>query len=187
MSLENIVTTQSGESINGGFTGMVKFAKQRQGKFGVYETAVIVVEGTDVSAMSDAPILVANDNRIVTFSGKGMKRKDDYNGKPQISLGKYATATSEGQATPVESHSRNTQAYPTPSVKAAAVTDKSLNGAELAKLWASLAVATRDAFVDAGLPEIADNAALRAPEWGSSWWFGQRSVETPESEEELPY
>jgi hypothetical protein len=71
MSLENIVTTQSGESINGGFTGMVKFAKQRQGKFGVYETAVIVVEGTDVSAMSDAPILVANDQQDCYILWKG--------------------------------------------------------------------------------------------------------------------
>jgi hypothetical protein len=181
MSLDTIVNTQPGNYINGSFTGTVKFAKQRIGKFGPYETAVIVVDGADVSAMSDAPIFVPNNNKTVSFSGKGMKRKDDYNGKPQISLGKSVIVTTQDV---VNTHSENTQAYATTPKQAQ---EAALNGAELAKAWADLAVATRKAFNDAGLPEIADNAALRAPEWGALWWFGQRTVETPAPEDDLPY
>ena len=186
MSLDTIVNTQPGNYINGSFSGTVKFAKQRIGKFGPYETAVIVVDGTDVSAMSDAPIFVPNNNKTVAFSGKGMKRKDDYNGKPQISLGKSVIVTTQDA---VNSHSESNQAYATPAKQAHTATETALNGAELAKAWADLAVATREAFNAAGLPEIADNAALRAPEWGALWWFGQRTVETPavEQQQESPF
>ena len=184
MSIDTIINTDPGNYINDSFTGTVKFAKQRDGKFGPYETAVIVVDGTDVSAMSDALILVPNDNKTVSFSGKGIKRKDDYNGKPQISLGKSVIVTTEDA---VNSHSESVQAYATPVKQTHTATGTSLNGAELAKAWAELASATREAFNAAGMPEIADNAALRAPEWGSLWWFGQRNVETPASEDELPY
>ena len=184
MSLDTIVNTQPGNYINGSFTGTVKFAKQRVGKFGPYETAVIVVDGTDVSAMSDAPIFVPNNNKTVSFGGRGMKRKDDYEGKPQISLGKSVIVSTQDA---VDRHSESNQAYATPAKQAHTATETAINGAELAKAWADLAVATRKAFNDVGLPEIADNAALRAPEWGALWWFGQRTVETPAPEDDLPY
>lgn len=191
MSLKEAINTQPGAYINGTITAKVKFAKSRGGKFGTYETGVLQYDGVEASVMCDGPLLVANNEKVVTFSGKGMRRKEDYNGKAQLSFGKQVQVSEAGEPTPTEQHSAETQAFPTkPATKQAhTATETALNGAELAKAWADLAVATREAFNAAGLPEIADNAALRAPEWGALWWFGQRTVETPavEQQQESPF
>lgn len=162
MSLETIVNTQPGQYINGDITGTVKFAKEREGKFGTYQTAVLVVEGLEISAVSDSPVFVNNNDATVTFSGRGMKRKEDFKDKMQIAFGKSVTVSTGKKAEP----KTDTVAVVTPS----------LSADELAKTWADVASKTRHAFVEAGLPEIADNAALRAPEWVSLWWFGQKNI-----------
>lgn len=187
MSLENITNAQPGAFINGPVSGKVKFAKERDGKYGPFETAVIVVNGTDVSVMSEAPVLVPNNNKSVTFTGKGMKRKEDYNGKMQIAFGKHVTATAEGEPTPVEAHSAQTQAYPV-TKQGNTGTETALNGAELANLWSSLASATKAAFKRQGFSEeVSSQAALHAPEWGALWWFGQRDIKTPEDSQHAPF
>lgn len=184
MSLNNAINTQPGNYINGTVTATVKFAKERQGKFGPYQTAVLSDGTNEVSAVSDGLIFVSNNNKTVTFSGKGMKRKDDYNGKPQVAFGKQVQVSAAGEPTPAEAHSAATQAFPTDKAPAPS---NALKGEDLAKAWASLALATRNAFNEAGMHEIADNAALRAPEWGALWWFGQRTVETTVQTEDNPY
>lgn len=189
MSLKEAINTQPGAYINGTITAKVKFAKAYDGRYGPYEKGVLEYDGVSASVMCDGSLLVANNDKVVTFSGKGMRRKEDYNGKAQLSFGKQVQVSAAGEPTPTEQHSAETQAFPTKSAakQGNTATETALNGAELAKAWADLAVATREAFNAAGLPEIADNAALRAPEWGALWWFGQRDIKTPEDSQDAPF
>ena len=54
----------------------------------------------EVSATSFSRDLTSLDGHLVKFTGMGLKRGDDYNGKPQISLGDKAIISPVGATQP---------------------------------------------------------------------------------------
>lgn len=90
-SLQEAANTAPGAFISGGFQANVQNAKARQSKAGKSFWTCTLTEGSlEVSATSFSKDLTSLDGHLVKFTGMGLKRGDDYNGKPQISLGDKA-------------------------------------------------------------------------------------------------
>jgi hypothetical protein len=90
-TLAEAAQTAPGAFISGGFQANVQNAKARQSKAGKsFWTCTLTEGGLEVSATSFSKDLTSLDGHLVKFSGMGLKRGDDYNGKAQISLGDKA-------------------------------------------------------------------------------------------------
>jgi len=90
-SLQEAANTAPGAFISGGFQANVQNAKARQSKAGKNFWTCTLTEGSlEVSATSFSKDLTSLDGHLVKFTGMGLKRGDDYNGKAQISLGDKA-------------------------------------------------------------------------------------------------
>jgi hypothetical protein len=90
-TLQEAANTAPGAFISGGFQANVQNAKARQSKAGKSFWTCTLTEGSlEVSATSFSKDLTSLDGHLVKFTGMGLKRGDDYNGKPQISLGDKA-------------------------------------------------------------------------------------------------
>lgn len=200
MSLEAAINTPEESFVNDPITGTVKFPKAQMG--GKFFTCLLEDGQFSANLSCDEDIFTANVGKRVTFSkaqnGKGhfIKRKDTYNGKAKISLGKLTLVTPAGQATPAQQHSKETQAYPLPPTRTegagqtVTMTAKTGMAAdELASAWATVAREAARAFKTHGFTdEAAEAAALKAPEWAALWWFGEKSVRfEPSLDEDVPY
>jgi len=90
-TLAEAVQTAPGAFISGGFQANVQNAKARQSKAGKnFWSCTLTEGGLEVSATSFSRDLTPLDGHLVKFTGMGLKRGDDYNGKAQISLGDKA-------------------------------------------------------------------------------------------------
>lgn len=101
-TLQEIANTAPGAYISGGFQANVKDAKARQSKSGKnFYTCTLVEGGLEVSATSFSRDLTPLDGHLVKFTGMGLKRGDDYNGKAQVSLGDKAIISPVGASTAI--------------------------------------------------------------------------------------
>ena len=100
-TLQEAANTAPGAFISGGFQANVQNAKARQSKAGKSFWTCTLTEGSlEVSATSFSKDLTSLDGHLVKFTGMGLKRGDDYNGKPQISLGDKAIISPVGATQP---------------------------------------------------------------------------------------
>ncbi len=100
-SLQEAANTAPGSFISGGFQANVQNAKARQSKAGKsFWTCTLTEGGLEVSATSFSKDLSSLEGHLVKFTGMGLKRGDDYNGKPQISLGDKAIISPVGASQP---------------------------------------------------------------------------------------
>jgi len=100
-TLQEAASTAPGAFISGGFTANVQNAKARQSKAGKsFWTCTLTEGGLEVSATSFSKDLTSLDGHLVKFTGMGLKRGDDYNGKAQISLGDKAIISPVGASQP---------------------------------------------------------------------------------------
>ena len=100
-TLAEAAQTAPGSFISGGFQANVQNAKARQSKAGKnFWTCTLTEGGLEVSATSFSKDLSSLDGHLVKFSGMGLKRGDDYNGKAQISLGDKAIISPVGASQP---------------------------------------------------------------------------------------
>ena len=90
-TLAEAAQTAPGSFISGGFQANVQNVKTRQTKTGKnYWTCTLSEGNLEVSATSFGKDLSSLEGHLVKFTGMGLKRGDDYNGKAQISLGDKA-------------------------------------------------------------------------------------------------
>lgn len=100
-TLQEAANTAPGSFISGGFQANVQNAKARQSKAGKNFWTCTLTEGSlEVSATSFSRDLTSLDGHLVKFTGMGLKRGDDYNGKAQISLGDKAIISPVGSTQP---------------------------------------------------------------------------------------
>jgi hypothetical protein len=100
-SLQEAANTAPGSFISGGFQANVQNAKARQSKAGKSFWTCTLTEGSlEVSATSFSKDLTSLDGHLVKFTGMGLKRGDDYNGKALISLGDKAIISPVGATQP---------------------------------------------------------------------------------------
>lgn len=100
-TLQEAANTAPGAFISGGFQANVQNAKVRQSKAGKnFWTCTLTEGGLEVSATSFSRDLTSLDGHLVKFTGMGLKRGDDYNGKAQISLGDKAIISPVGATQP---------------------------------------------------------------------------------------
>lgn len=103
-TLQEAAQTAPGAFISGGFQANVQNAKARQSKAGKnFWTCTLTEGGLEVSATSFSKDLTSLDGHLVKFTGMGLKRGDDYNGKAQISLGDKAIISPVGASQPTPS------------------------------------------------------------------------------------
>ena len=115
MSLQNAINTPIGEYIRGGFSATIQMPQTRIPKNGGKPFYVAkVADGAfraDVKSW-DRDFAPFNNQRI-HFSGKGIKRADDYKTTPGISINKETDCENLGDGDAAdESHSEATQAFP---------------------------------------------------------------------------
>ena len=115
MSLQNAINTPIGEYIRGGFSATIQMPQTRIPKNGGKPFYVAkVADGAfraDVKSW-DRDFAPFNNQRI-HFSGKGIKRGDDYNGTAGISINKETDCENLGDGdAAAEVHSEQTQAFP---------------------------------------------------------------------------
>lgn len=202
MSLEAAINTPEGDFIRGGFSGNISDAKaQPTKKGGVFWKAKIRDGQFEADLTCFARTFEHVQGQRVTFSGMMcLSRKPNYNGRAQITIGDKAKWDEDGGAAPAApvgaivlgDHSRKTQAYPTPVTQTAntrqTVTARTgMTAEEMAATWANVANAAYSAFIKADFPQdLAQSAALKAPEWAALWWFGEKSVRVGNTQQATP-
>ena len=122
MSLQNAINTPIGEYIRGGFSATIQMPQTRIPKNGGKPFYVAkVADGAfraDVKSW-DRDFAPFNNQRI-HFSGKGIKRADDYKTTPGISINKETACESLGAGDEAaEAHSEQTQAFPATATRSA--------------------------------------------------------------------
>jgi hypothetical protein len=115
MSLENAINTPAGEYIKGGFSATVQMPQTKQSKAGKAFYVATVADGAfRADVISFSQDFAKWDGHRINVSGMGLKRGDDYQGKPKITIGDKAVIKSLGAGDEAaESHSVITQAFPT--------------------------------------------------------------------------
>lgn len=114
-SLREAANTQPGEYISGGFQAVVVNASSIQTKTGKTMYKAKLSEGDlTVSATSFTTDFQPHVGKLVKWVGMGLKRADDYNGVPQISIGDKARWIPAGDA-PTAPASAPQQAHNAPS------------------------------------------------------------------------
>lgn len=98
-SLQEAVQTPVGSYVSGGFQAVVANAKSLTTKTGktMYK-AKLQEGGLTIDATSFATDFQPHIGKLVKFVGMGIKRGDDYNGVPQLSIGDKARWIPAGDA-----------------------------------------------------------------------------------------
>jgi hypothetical protein len=115
MSLENSINTPPGEYIRGGFSATIQMPLTRISKDGgkPFYVAKLADGAFRADVISWAKDFAPFNNQRVHFSGKGIKRGNDYNGTASITIGQETSCKSIGAGdAAAESHSEQTQAFP---------------------------------------------------------------------------
>jgi hypothetical protein len=91
MSLAHAINTPEGEFIRGGFEATVSNAASRPTKKGGTFFVATLTDGQDTAdAVSFDQTFEHDNGKRVRFSGMGLKRGENYNGKPKVMIGKAA-------------------------------------------------------------------------------------------------
>ena len=107
-TLQDVVNTAAGSFFSGSFQANVSGCKAISTKTGkTFYKCTLTEGGVEASATSFSRDLSPLDGKLVKFGGMGIKRGDDYQGKPQVSLGDKSIISPVGEAT---------QSAPVPSV-----------------------------------------------------------------------
>ena len=107
-TLQELANTAPGTFFSGSFQANVSGCKAVSTKTGkTFYKATLSGDGVEVSATSFSRDLSPLEGKLVKFGGMGIKRGDDYQGKPQVSLGDKSIISPVGEAT---------QSAPVPSV-----------------------------------------------------------------------
>lgn len=119
MSLQNAINTPIGEYIRGGFSATIQMPQTRIPKNG--GKPFYVAKAADGAFRADLKSwdrdFASFNNQRIHFSGKGIKRADDYKTTAGISIGKETDCENLGAGDEAaESHSATTQAFPTVTV-----------------------------------------------------------------------
>ena len=107
-TLQDVNNTAPGTFFSGTFQANVSNCKSIATKTGkTFYKCTLTEGGVEASATSFSRDLSPLDGKLVKFGGMGIKRGDDYQGKPQVSLGDKSIISPVGEAT---------QSAPVPSV-----------------------------------------------------------------------
>jgi hypothetical protein len=107
-TLQELANTAPGTFFSGTFQANVSGCKAVSTKTGkTFYKANLSGDGVEVSATSFSRDLSPLEGKLVKFGGMGIKRGDDFQGKPQVSLGDKSIISPVGEAT---------QSAPTPTV-----------------------------------------------------------------------
>ena len=99
-TLQELANTAPGTFFSGSFQANVSGCKAVSTKTGkTFYKATLSGDGVEVSATSFSRDLAPLDGKLVKFGGMGIKRGDDYQGKPQVSLGDKSIISPVGEAT----------------------------------------------------------------------------------------
>ena len=115
MSLENCINTPIGDYVRGGFSATIQMPLTRISKDGgkPFFVAKVADGAFRADVISWARDFAPFNNQRVHFSGKDIKRGNDYNGTASFNIGKGAVCASLGAGDEAdESHSEATQAFP---------------------------------------------------------------------------
>jgi len=122
MSLENCINTPAGEYIRGGFSATIQMPLTRVSKDGgkPFFVAKVADGAFRADVISWAKDFAPFNNQRVHFSGKGIKRGNDYNSTASITIGQETVCKSLGAGdAAAESHSEATQAFPATATRSA--------------------------------------------------------------------
>jgi len=99
-TLQELANTAPGTFFSGTFQANVSGCKAVSTKTGkTFYKATLSGDGVEVSATSFSRDLSPLEGKLVKFGGMGIKRGDDYQGKPQVSLGDKSIMSPVGEAT----------------------------------------------------------------------------------------
>ena len=99
-TLQELANTAPGTFFSGSFQANVSGCKAVSTKTGkTFYKATLSGDGVEVSATSFSRDLAPLEGKLVKFGGMGIKRGDDYQGKPQVSLGDKSIISPVGEAT----------------------------------------------------------------------------------------
>ena len=99
-TLQELANTAPGTFFSGSFQANVSGCKAVSTKTGkTFYKATLSGDGVEVSVTSFSRDLAPLDGKLVKFGGMGIKRGDDYQGKPQVSLGDKSIISPVGEAT----------------------------------------------------------------------------------------
>lgn len=115
-SLQEAANTAPGAFISGGFQANVSKVQTLQGKKTgkTFWKCLLSEGGLEVSATSFDRDLSSLEGHLVKFTGMGLKRGDDYNGKAQISLGDKAIISLIGGTIAIPQPSAPSEAVKSP-------------------------------------------------------------------------
>jgi hypothetical protein len=100
-TLQDVNNTAPGTFFSGTFQANVSNCKQISTKTGKTFYKCTLTEGSDeASATSFSRDLSPLEGKLVKFGGMGIKRGDDFQGKPQVSLGDKSIISPVGEALP---------------------------------------------------------------------------------------
>jgi len=99
-TLQDLVNTQPGSYFSGSFQASVSECKSINTKTGkTFYKATLTEGGVEVSAMSFSRDLSPFQGKVVKFTGSGIKRGDDFQGKPQVTVGDKSIISQVGVVT----------------------------------------------------------------------------------------
>ncbi len=99
-TLQDLVNSAPGTFFSGTFQANVSGCKAVSTKTGkTFYKANLSGDGVEVSATSFSRDLSPLEGKLVKFGGMGIKRGDDFQGKPQVSLGDKSIISPVGEAT----------------------------------------------------------------------------------------
>jgi hypothetical protein len=99
-TLQELANTAPGTFFSGTFQANVSSCKAVSTKTGkTFYKATLSGDGVEVSATSFSRDLSPLEGKLVKFGGMGIKRGDDFQGKPQVSLGDKSIISPVGEAT----------------------------------------------------------------------------------------
>jgi hypothetical protein len=98
-TLQELANTAPGSFFSGTFQANVSGCKAVSTKTGkTFYKANLSGDGVEVSATSFSRDLSPLEGKLVKFGGMGIKRGDDFQGKPQVSLGDKSIISPVGEA-----------------------------------------------------------------------------------------
>jgi len=98
-TLQDLVNSAPGTFFSGTFQANVSGCKAVSTKTGkTFYKANLSGDGVEVSATSFSRDLSPLEGKLVKFGGMGIKRGDDFQGKPQVSLGDKSIISPVGEA-----------------------------------------------------------------------------------------
>ena len=99
-TLQDLVNTQPGSYFSGSFQASVSECKSINTKTGkTFYKATLTEGGVEVSATSFSRDLAPFEGKVMKFTGMGIKRGDDFQGKPQVTVGDKSIISQVGVVT----------------------------------------------------------------------------------------